>query len=191
MGKNLMTMLPFTQYLRFLRAPKFTRGYWPRVIFGALRVVKNRVIIVFIIATLPVNLVKILFTRFLTAFNTPLFFCAIHKNNHKHDIHFRRGNITMAFNWFSCFISHWIEWLLPKPKLPCKLPCNIISFNTLYKNGCLNSKVCTSNSAAWYHNFIFSKLCPHNLERWCFFASLLNFMWCVYHDYPMTGTHVL
>ena len=50
-------MLPFTLYLHFLRAPKFTR-----LIFGALRIVKNRVILVFIIATLPVNLLKILFT---------------------------------------------------------------------------------------------------------------------------------
>ena len=77
MGKNLMIMLPFTQYLRFLRAPKFTRGYWPRVIFGALRIVKNRVILVFIIATLPAKLLKILFTRFLTAFYTPLFVCFV------------------------------------------------------------------------------------------------------------------
>ena len=76
MGKNLMIMLPFTRYLRFLRAPKFTRGYWPRVIFGVLRIAKNRVILVFIIATLPVNLLQILFTRFLTAFYTDLIFCA-------------------------------------------------------------------------------------------------------------------
>ena len=76
MGKNLMIMLPFTRYLRFLRALKFTRGYWPRVIFGVLRIAKNRVILVFIIATLPVNLLQILFTRFLTAFYTDLIFCA-------------------------------------------------------------------------------------------------------------------
>ena len=72
MGNNLTIMLPFTQYLRFLRAPK--------VIFGALRIVLNRVIYVFIIATLPVNLLKILFTRFLTAFYTPLIFCVNQTN---------------------------------------------------------------------------------------------------------------
>lgn len=71
-----MIMLPFTQYLRFLRAPKFTRGNSPRVIFGALRIVKKRVILIFIIATLPVKLLKILFTLFLTAFYTPIIFCA-------------------------------------------------------------------------------------------------------------------
>ena len=74
MGKNLMIMLPFTRYLRFLRTPKFPPGYWPRFVFGALRIDKNRVILVFIIATLPVYLVQILFTRFSTAFYTPLIF---------------------------------------------------------------------------------------------------------------------
>ena len=42
---------------------------------SALRIVKNRVILVFIIANLPVDSLKILFTRFLTAFYMPPFFC--------------------------------------------------------------------------------------------------------------------
>ena len=45
------------------------------VIFGALRINKNCVILDFIIATLPVNLFKILFTHFLTTFHTPPLFC--------------------------------------------------------------------------------------------------------------------
>ena len=65
MGKSLVMMLPFTQYLRFLRAQTFTSGYWPGVIIGALRIVKNRVIVVFIIVTLPVNLLNSLSTRIL------------------------------------------------------------------------------------------------------------------------------
>ena len=45
------------------------------VIFGAPRIDKNCVILDFIIATLPVNLFKIPFTHFLTAFRTPPIFC--------------------------------------------------------------------------------------------------------------------
>ena len=41
-----MIMLPFTQYLLFLRAPKFTCGNWPHVISGARRIVKNRAILI-------------------------------------------------------------------------------------------------------------------------------------------------
>ena len=63
-----MTMLPFAWYLRYLREIKFTCGELPRVIFNALRIVKNHVILIFTIAALPVNWLKILFTRFLTAF---------------------------------------------------------------------------------------------------------------------------
>ena len=47
MGNNLMIMLPVTQYFRFLRAPKVTCGNWPRVISGALRIVKNSAILIF------------------------------------------------------------------------------------------------------------------------------------------------
>ena len=65
-------MLSFTRYFCFLRAQKFTCGYWPCVIFDALRIVKNHVI-----ATLPVNSVRILFTRFLIAFYTSLIVCAL------------------------------------------------------------------------------------------------------------------
>ena len=74
MGNNLMIMLPFTQYLRSLRAPKFTRGNCPRVIYGALRIVKNRVILIF-----TCNVVKKpiyhLFNRILHAY---YFLCIIH-----------------------------------------------------------------------------------------------------------------
>ena len=69
MGKNLMKMLPLTRNLRFPRAPKCKRGKLASVIFGALRIVKNRVILVFIIATLPAQLLKVLFTHLLTAFS--------------------------------------------------------------------------------------------------------------------------
>ena len=86
MGKNLMIMLPFTRYLRILRAPKFTCGKWPRVIFGALRIVKNRVILVFTITTLPVYWLKFLLTRFSTAFYTPLFLC-VYKSNTRQQSH--------------------------------------------------------------------------------------------------------
>ena len=75
-------MQPFTLYSRFLRAQKFTRGKLPHVIFGALRIVKNRVVLVFTIATLTVNLLKILFTRFLTAFYTPIFICVFIEDLH-------------------------------------------------------------------------------------------------------------
>ena len=57
-------MLSLTRYLRFLIDHVF--------IFGALKIVENRVSLVFIIANLPVNLLNILFTRFFTAFYTPL-----------------------------------------------------------------------------------------------------------------------
>ena len=59
-GKNLMIMLSFTRYLRFLNDHMF--------IFGALKIVENRVSLVFIVASLLVKLVNILFTRFITAF---------------------------------------------------------------------------------------------------------------------------
>ena len=42
---------------------------------SAIRIAKNRVILVFIIADLPVDSLKLLFTRFLTAFYMPPFFC--------------------------------------------------------------------------------------------------------------------
>ena len=59
-GKNLMIMLSFTRYLRFLNDHMF--------IFSALKIVENRVSLVFIVASLLVKLVNILFTRFITAF---------------------------------------------------------------------------------------------------------------------------
>ena len=62
-----MIILPFARWLRFLIDHVF--------IFGALKIVENRVSLVFIIADLPVNLLNIRFTRFFTAFYTPLIFC--------------------------------------------------------------------------------------------------------------------
>ena len=69
-----MIMLPFTQYLRFLRAPKFTRGNCPRVISGALRIVKNRVILIFTCKVVE-KPVYPLFNRILHAY---YFLCIIH-----------------------------------------------------------------------------------------------------------------
>ena len=68
MCKNLMIMLPLTGYIRFLRAPKLTSSNCTPGNYGALRIVKNCVILVFIIASLPTNLLKILYTRFLPTF---------------------------------------------------------------------------------------------------------------------------
>ena len=57
---------------------------------------------------------------------------SINNDDHKTEINFRQGNITMAFNWFSCIISHWTDWLLRKPKLPLRLQCKIlIDFNMI------------------------------------------------------------
>ena len=89
MSKNPMTMLPLTSYLCFLRAPRFACGNWPNAIFGALTINKSGVVLVLIIATLRVNLFKILFTRLWTAFYmSPIFFAGTVGSPRSYENHF-------------------------------------------------------------------------------------------------------